>query len=353
MNTKNGLTPENGELGPGRRARYNGIDLVKFIMAICVIAIHTQPLEYCSNTAVIELYTNFVNSAVPFFFLASGYLLAVKLQWPYDSAQSIKEVQNYIIKAIKMYVFWSAVYFPLALYYYISSGKSALYALFHYLRGLLFVGEHYNSWMLWYLLSTIYAAVFVLICLKRHFSPNVIFALGVILLFISISLDAFVQFEGGLPALLQLAKNLVVLTIGNGRILRGSFYIPCGMLLANKKSDVRIHVIVFLAGFIMSCMISSSFVKSVLLAVYAVALFRTVSAIKLENLSFYPILRKMSTIMYFIHMYIWTFYYSLIYGEKRYGADSFLVTATVSIMISCGYIYMKDLRNSNKRTSCQ
>lgn len=29
--------------------KYNSIDLVKIFMAVCVVAIHTEPLYYCSN----------------------------------------------------------------------------------------------------------------------------------------------------------------------------------------------------------------------------------------------------------------------------------------------------------------
>lgn len=59
---------------------YCGIDLIKFFMAIIVVAIHTHPLEHCSNEILIRIYNSIVSSAVPFFFISSGFLLGSKLK---------------------------------------------------------------------------------------------------------------------------------------------------------------------------------------------------------------------------------------------------------------------------------
>lgn len=58
------------------RAEQNyAIDVVKYIMAFCVIAIHTLPLKNVQNEVVTSLFDTFVSLAVPFFFLSSGYLV--------------------------------------------------------------------------------------------------------------------------------------------------------------------------------------------------------------------------------------------------------------------------------------
>ena len=48
--------------------QYNSIDLMKLIMAIVVIAIHTEPLVRCEKIAVLNLYKAISDVAVPFFF---------------------------------------------------------------------------------------------------------------------------------------------------------------------------------------------------------------------------------------------------------------------------------------------
>ena len=325
--------------------RYNSIDLGKFVMALCVIAIHTYPLVNCSNKIILAIYDTFVEAAVPFFFLSTGYLLAARMRWPYDSSENIRMIRSYLVKIIKLYFMWSVIYLPLALYDYVHSGRSVIYCVWNYVQGLVFIGEHYNSWMLWYLLSAIYAIVFVLVCLKRHVSPYLVFAGGIIFLFIGAGLDVLAQSNAVLPMFLQHLRKWLFLTIANGRILQGVFYIPCGMVLAHKKPKVWLCGILFFASFAGHCIISSLFVKSILVAVYAVALFGIIERIKLGNSAWYPVLRKMSTVMYFTHLYVWTFYYWIVYlqyGKKNYGADSFLVTTAICMAMACVYIYIRD-----------
>ena len=80
------------------KKKYNSIDLCKIFMAVCVVAMHTKPLDGCSNRIILSVYDSIVNCAVPFFFLASGYLLSVKLSYPYDSVENIKIIGEYLQK---------------------------------------------------------------------------------------------------------------------------------------------------------------------------------------------------------------------------------------------------------------
>lgn len=52
-------------------------------------------------------------------------------------------------------------------------------------------------------------------------------------------------------------------------------------------------------------------------------------------------MRKISTIVYFIHMYAWTGYYMLVYGTKTYGIDTFIATSVISVLISGAWILIK------------
>lgn len=333
------------------QARYNSIDLGKFVMALCVVAMHTYPLADCSNSTVIAIYDTFKEAAVPFFFLATGYLLAARLREPYGSQENIHIIRRYLIKIIKLYLIWSVIYFPLAVYEYVYYGKSVTSSVVKYVQGLVFTGEHYNSWMLWYLLSAIYAVIFVLLCLKRNISSYLIFTGGVILLLISAGIDTLMQSNAVLPVSLQQFRRLIAVTISNGRILRGAFYIPCGMVLANKKPKSFISGIIFFTAFAGHCVISSVFVKSILAALYATALFELVLGIKLKNSDLYPILRKMSTVIYFVHMYVWSFYYFIVYvklDKATPGTVNFFVTAAISVLIAYAYIFIRYKgRNAN------
>jgi peptidoglycan/LPS O-acetylase OafA/YrhL len=89
--------------------KYNNIDLWKFIMAFAVVAIHTGPLKNTGSETAQKIYTVLVSMAVPFFFMASGYLLASKMEGDYG-AKDLYRIEHQLYKTVKMYLFWTLVY---------------------------------------------------------------------------------------------------------------------------------------------------------------------------------------------------------------------------------------------------
>jgi surface polysaccharide O-acyltransferase-like enzyme len=156
-------------------------------MAFAVIAIHTHPFENCENKNFLNGYNILVNLAVPFFFLASGYLLAVKMEYPYG--KDLTRLKEQLLKIIKMYLTWTLIYLPMAVYNFISSGTSFIKSVCLYIRGFVFIGQQYNSWQLWYLLSTIYALIIIGVILKLKQNSAILVGFSVIASIISIGDD--------------------------------------------------------------------------------------------------------------------------------------------------------------------
>ena len=50
------------------RAECSIIDVYKYVMAFCVIAIHTSPLKNIENSIIYSAFDTFTSMAVPFFF---------------------------------------------------------------------------------------------------------------------------------------------------------------------------------------------------------------------------------------------------------------------------------------------
>lgn len=326
------------------KKKFNSIDLVKFIMAFAVIAIHTQPIIEKNNS----IYSIIIRMAVPFFFLATGFLLAIKIED--DKNNSIEIIKKYLIKTVKMYILWSIIYLPLAIYGYVLNGTPIMKALISYIKGFLLIGEHYNSWPLWYLLSTIYAIIVVLLFYKKRISTKKIFVFVIGISIISFGLDALTGYNSELPNALQFLKKIIASTIINGRILQGLIYIPLGIIIANRKVNKIIYYCMFTVGILFNIIIENTFISSYLLSITSIGLFGITKSIKLEDAKAYPIMRKMSTIIYLIHMYIWTIYYLIRYGQKTYGIDSFLITSIVSCIIAFCYIYLNE-RIKNKTSN--
>ena len=75
-----------------------------------------------------------------------------------------------------------------------------------------------------------------------------------------------------------------------------------------------------------------------MLAACSVGVFMVAAGVKLKDSPVYTMLRQTGTITYFIHMYVWTAYYSLVYHQKTYGPDSFVCTVLCCFVISAAVI---------------
>lgn len=330
------------------RRKYNSLDICKILMAICVVAIHTHPLEHCATIIVNNIYDSFVRMAVPFFFLSSGFLLAQKFEASYTSQKNIAIVRKYLLKIIKMYVVWTVVYLPMAVYHFVSSGTSVLKAVLLYIRGFVFVGEQYNSWQLWYLLSTIYALVFILILIYFKITPKNAIIFSSIIFLISIGIDYLSAYADNSNTFLELFIKMIKVSIGSGRILTGLFYLPLGSFLFQKQPNLKVSWSMLVSGYLLNVFVQNSYWSSFFVAISSIGLFCVINTITLPDSRVYPFVRKMSTIIYFLHMYVWSFYYALVYGEKTYGVDCFLVTIVICLAVSAVTVTVTECYDKKK-----
>lgn len=331
--------------------RYNSIDLCKFIMAFFVVAIHTCPLNNSTNKHLLNIYNLLVGLAVPFFFLASGYLLAAKMDYPYGNQNDISRIKRQLVKILRMYVTWSLIYLPLAVYQFIATGTPFIKAFLLYVRGFFFLGEQYNSWPLWYLLSTILSLAVIGFILKKKKSSRALIVLIVVASILNIGISGLANYNGNLPSVIVKLQKLIEYTIASGRLFSGMIYIPAGMLLAHKRMPKLLNWAVFVVCFIANYFIADSIISSYLLMFTAFAFFGIVERIELKNNKWYAQLRSMSTTIYLMHMYVWTFYYKIIYGEKTYGVDSFIVTAIIVTIIAFTYSVIECKRKALRNQS--
>lgn len=330
------------------KVKFNSLDICKLLMAFCVVAMHTHPLEHCTITIINNIYDSFVRMAVPFFFLASGFLLAQKFEPSFDSPKNITTVKKSLFKIIKLYVIWTVVYLPMAIYHFISSGTGILKSVLLYIRGFVFIGEQYNSWHLWYLLSTIYALVFILIFLYLKLSPKKAIILSSIAFLISIYIDYLSVYTGNLNIFIEFFIKIIKVSIVSGRILTGLFYLPLGCFLSQKQPNLKVSLSMLISGYLLNIFVQNSYWSSIFIAISSIGFFCVINAIALPNSRIYSFVRKMSTVIYFVHMYIWSIYYTLIYGEKTYGMDCFLVTIVICLAVSAVIVVVMEYYNKKK-----
>lgn len=282
---------------------YNSIDLFKFLMSLFVIAIHTSGITH-------PLYDSIVSLAVPFFFIAMGFLT--------------NDIKRKAISLFKMYLSWSIIYLPLALWHYASQKYGVIESINQYLKDFIFVGEHYNSWMLWYLLSAIYTLMFIML-VKNYIKDEIILLICFIITLVGVIITEYLS-----------DTYIIQQTIRNGRIFTGFFYIMFGYCLRSKNSNKYINVILFFIGFITNIYFDGLLGKLALI-ISSIGLFGIVKEIQIKK--DLRVLRLLSTDLYFIHLYVWSIIYMLLYNEKKFGIHMFLLTMFISLLLS--YIYEK------------
>lgn len=330
-------------MGEEKSKSFNAIDTGKFILAFFAIAVHTHPMDHNRISRGIYLSHICIEDIIsPFFFLASGFLLFRNLQYPYTDRKSLGKIKNFHIKMIKYYCFWSLVYLPLAISSYRRKGWDFLRSLRSYMQGFFFIGEHFNSWMLWYLLAVIYALALVLFLLRfLRLKPEIIALVGTIIFLISMGFTYLSVYDGDLPPFLQVIREGLSETIVNGRVLTGCFYLPAGILLARYDLPLFASALMVVSGFYLRFHADNTFANAVAAALNGIGFFSLAKQIKLPDSEIFPILRKMSTVIYFIHLLVWTVFYTVRYGTVTYGLESFLVTSLISLIIAAAYVSIR------------
>ncbi len=136
-----------------KQKEYPGIDYFRMIAAVMIVMIHTSPLASLSGTGDFLLTRVLARTAVPFFFMTSGFFL---FQDPYDP----KKLTAFLKKTAKIYGAAILLYLPVNIYNGYFQMERMLPEL---LKDLIFDGTFYHLWYLpasmlggalaWYLIT--------------------------------------------------------------------------------------------------------------------------------------------------------------------------------------------------------
>ena len=114
--------------------RYRGIDLFRIAAALLVVAIHTSPLASYSATADFILTREIARTAVPFFFMASGFFVL----------GDARRTRAFLKKSSIIYLACIALYLPINVY----AGRLKELTLGGLFTQLFFEGTFYHLWYL-------------------------------------------------------------------------------------------------------------------------------------------------------------------------------------------------------------
>ncbi|MBR6053779.1 MAG: hypothetical protein IKP46_00400 [Bacteroidales bacterium] len=152
--------------------RYKVIDCLRFFMAAVVVSVHTTDWSLCGLT----------DAAVPFFYVVSGFFLFLKM--PGGAKDNRTRFRDWTLRALKMYLIWTAIYLPFTVLGFIRDGLTFRQCILVFFRNFFFVGENYLSWPLWYLLGLVWAGALYYVLASLKCPLWTILAVGILFFFV-------------------------------------------------------------------------------------------------------------------------------------------------------------------------
>lgn len=202
----------------GKREFYL-LDILKAFFALCVVAIHTRPLQDIENQILISIYNLIISLAVPFFFTATGFLMAGEIGK--NGADYVNGMRR---KYIRLYLIWNIIYFPITIWGFAYNSQDITRIVLYWIRGFLFVGEQFCSWPLWYLLSIIYSTFFVEIVIRKNFNRKSIIIMAFVFFIVALGFNYALEIN-------EVFDKVVETTLGSGRLFTGPCFVFLGMAM--------------------------------------------------------------------------------------------------------------------------
>lgn len=266
---------------------------MKFFMAIVVIAIHTNPLSVLGIDMINNIAAFVMSLAVPFFFTASGFFIGKKtLDKPVS--ERLQSIYRYIAKMCRLYVVWTAIFLPFTIYGFVADGLTVWQSVVLFSRNVLFVGENFMSWPLWYLLGGIVGGSLVYLMTCFRLSLKWMIGVAALLYVLKVVIDSSNADDNAIVSLyLRLFKNT-----RNG-IFIGFQYLVLGMFIGQVKAYASkalcLSLLVF-GLFIHFC----GFQSSLFIVDYALFALLLQTPVPCDDRC--KFLRQLSGIVYFTHM---------------------------------------------------
>lgn len=206
--------------------QYPVIDIVKFICAFLVVAIHKKPFTSYYDSNELYKYLDFgianylARIAVPFYFSAAGFLLFRKIDF---EKFDVTITKNYIFRNLRLLGIWVI---------------------------LLFVGE---DWQLWYMKGLIVAVCLLTVLLHKKVSLRRMTIIAVILYVIGLIGDSYYGLLNCLPAFKPfnyIVKVFKALPTTRNGIFMGFPFLLLGGIIEKKQLPVKPGLTIF--GFVIS-----------------------------------------------------------------------------------------------------
>ena len=222
---------------------YDSINIMKFICAILVVVIHTNPFGTVDTVSGFIVNGVICRIAVPLFFISSGYFYYMKAK------NNEEYICIYLKKILNLYINWTAIYFIWDIFQLSKNGLGIKKNLILYIRDLVFVGSHLQ---LWYLLGLSFAIIYIHI-INKTFGEKFLVISMIILFFIGLAGDSYAAiFKNSWITSIIRGYELIFKYTKNGICFSGLFvYIGIAINKYSLEEKINIkYILVFLISII-------------------------------------------------------------------------------------------------------
>ena len=324
-----------------KKKHYNCVDLFKFISALLVVSIHIAPFESYNHVINYGFKNYLARIAVPFFFVASGYFLFRKTSYKrFDT----NVLLIYVWKIFRLYLVWTVIYFPWALKMFIlKDEKGIVHGGLNWIRTFLFTGSFIH---LWYLNATIVAVLMIIFCISKKMRIKTIMCMAFVLYLIGLLPQTYTKFLVPFRNIdvvwtfLRLVQK-VIETTRNG-FFYGFLFVGIGMFFAYKPIVMKFKSAI--VGFIVSMLLFliEAFAVHhlgwarendmyICLIPVTFFLFYLVSHIEMNDRAIYKHLRKLGTLIFYLHLYV---YLSIVDKISLIGIHNSLMIYIIIVFIT-------------------
>ena len=321
-----------------KKENYILIDILKFFCAIFVVGIHAGIMNNKDNTVEWYILHMILRIAVPFFFIASGFLFGKKYLKDRSKLKenSVKQIKRLLIP----FIFWMLVSLPYKLI--TTTGENVFFIVLKIIRNALF----YPWGALWFLLALIVAIIIEYWVLKRK-RLNVALIIGFILYGICLLGNSYYfLLEGTCFQNIMDLYLKIFISMRNG-IFEAFPIFTIGVYIATKEKSIekiksfKIYIALLVVLVIQT--IEVTFIRNknyqddhslFVMTIFVVSLL-LVLCIKYKNLKFKflngNLLRNLSTGVYFMHSPIINYISLLNFSLSNY--QMFFITIRLIMVI--------------------
>ena len=213
--------------------QYKSLDFAKFICAILIIILHTEPLSTYSSLATFGLRNIVTIIAVPFFFFTSGFLAFKKIGTLSEDKKNPYMVQ-YLKRVAIMYCIWSVVYLPFVVIKWVREGFS-VFSVIEYIRDFFFEGSYSTIWFL----PALFTAVLLTYLLHKKLTYRTIFIIACVIYIFTLGGSSYFGLVTQIPLIKNIYEGyyLVFDSIKNG-VCFGLLFVSLGATFSEKEETV-------------------------------------------------------------------------------------------------------------------